>query len=489
MRLLAILLASSPASLLAQVTVGVDPWGWEFNEIDISSMRGTNYNSYAMTVYTNRQNEEALYVGCNNENGCELWRSTDGRSFERLADKGLLEWGGNRHHTVITSFVEYKRDLYAGTWATGDDRCKIFRSTDGFRFELFMTNGFARHGAPSPNGNRAATYMIVHNGKLYVGVYNPKYGPQLWRYDGTSWRMLVSKGNFGREAGTNNTDVTTLVVYKGQLHLSTENIGSGSQVWRMSAASDFIFDRLNVSGFGFGLFTANSGLFVSGDELVANTWDFFLGCRVHRHRAGKTWVSEVPAGFGDRNSIVTTLYQFRETKPTIAMVGAYNPVSGFDLWSRFPGGEWVRVARPSDLGLSRSYTFVGATINWKRDMYMAVGSYFHHDPAARLRLYRASARPRVEISYTANRLLRVSIGHPKGWAQALKLDRISLAADTPASGWTGNLFYHLLPTFRLPVPSTPTKITLELPGITVPPTWRIRVRVTSYDGLSAEAEK
>ncbi|MFQ5506580.1 MAG: hypothetical protein ACE5F1_17560, partial [Planctomycetota bacterium] len=430
-----LLFAALAAAIQARTPVKVDSWEWQFEEIDISALRGTNFNSYVMAVFRNRDGQEALYVGANNGKGCELWRSTDGKRFTRLASGGLKEWGGNDKHKWITSFAAFNGELYVGTWAMGaGEHCKIFRSADGVHGTVFVKDGFASEGAPIPNGNLAATYMLVHQGKLFVGVYNPRYGPQLWRHDGRSWKMLVSRGQFGKGAGFGNTDVTTLAEFQGRLYLSTENPSAGTQIWRKSANADLVFEKVNSNSFGE-LFNNNSGLMVSGNELLAHTWDFSFGSKVYRYKGNRSWASEVSPGFGDPASGLTTLYQFRERAPTLAMVGAYNP-RGFDLWSRFPGGEWARVARPADLGLPSSYTYVGTTINWKRELYMAVGSLASLDPRAPMRLFKATARPHVTIDYTKDRTLELSLGHPKSWLRALRFNRISLEARIPSLGWT-----------------------------------------------------
>ena len=244
---------------------------------------------------------------------------------------------------------------------------------------------------------------------------------------------------------------------------------------------------MNQNAFGE-WFNNNAALFVSDGALLVNTWDFVTGSKVYRYKGGKKWVRETAPGFGNPKTILTSLYHYLESSPNLAMVSAYNPV-GFELWSRFAGGQWARVARASTLNLSSAYVYAGSAIRWKQDLYFVAGNIGGFKTEVPMKLFRGKAHPSVAVSYTSQREVRLTFAHPKGWYQGLKIRSIKLAIFFPGYGWVGNIFDKVLPLFKVIGPVSPTKIVLGLSNIAIPRSWRFKISVRSYNGEFTEAQR
>ena len=163
--------------------------------------------------------------------GAEIYRSTDGQRWERVADKGL----GRPDTFVFTPSVGFGGRVYAvGTSMQGFD---VVRSRDGGKWETVVKKGF---GA-GENRNISAT-LLAYDGALYLATQNndprvlipgqpqerfPVQGFQLYRStDGTAWSKVGDDG-FG-DAGN---FAATLTVENDVLYLSTANYKSGPQVF------------------------------------------------------------------------------------------------------------------------------------------------------------------------------------------------------------------------------------------------------------------
>ena len=145
-----------------------------FNESD-------NWAAGKMIVFDGK-----LYVGTWNSpyNGCQIWRY-DGSSWEQVVDDGF----GNRHNMAVSSLEVFENEtgsthLYAGTfnfdWGS-DGFCQIWRSSDGENWDKVADKGFRSCGATSGVKNAYAWCMEVFDGELYVGTFNIMQGCQLWR--------------------------------------------------------------------------------------------------------------------------------------------------------------------------------------------------------------------------------------------------------------------------------------------------------------------
>jgi hypothetical protein len=106
---------------------------------------------------------------------------------------------------------------------------------------------------------KAFPAMVDFNGRLYVirNTSGSAGGPQLWRYDGSSWTLVGDNGSGITNMGNpNNTRATLLVVNGDRLYLGFNNAASGAQLWRTAGGvtdplSELDFEPVSTNGFGF----------------------------------------------------------------------------------------------------------------------------------------------------------------------------------------------------------------------------------------------
>ena len=190
-----------------------------------------------------------LYVGTwstPKEIGGELWKY-NGDSWEQVVGRYALTKGGfnNPHNSALWSAEIFKNHLYIGTmnWNFIDEGgCQIWRSADGLSWEKVVDRGF-RDFLPENEQfirNPYVWEMDVYKEKLYVGTFNcnslfnlPEGGCQLWcTEDGENWEKVdIPNGNgFGNEE---NYGIRRMEVYKDELYLAV-------------AANAYQFDGPNV---------------------------------------------------------------------------------------------------------------------------------------------------------------------------------------------------------------------------------------------------
>lgn len=130
-----------------------------------------NYGIYSMAVFGSY-----LYVGTHNDDmfnptGCEVWRSSDGTSWNQVNTDGF----GDAKNRSASSMAVFGNYLYIGTRNVVDG-CEVWRSSNGTSWTPVNTDGFG------DAGNRGALSMAVLGSYLYVGTYNPNDGCEVWRF-------------------------------------------------------------------------------------------------------------------------------------------------------------------------------------------------------------------------------------------------------------------------------------------------------------------
>jgi len=123
-------------------------------------------NSGARCLYSD--NELVLYACTSNSQGAQILRTTDGRTWTTVAQRGF----GNRQNTTIRCMVRFADYLYAGMGCNG---AKLYRSKDGFNWELVHDRpGFESTKVRNPktgileNNNLMIGELAVFNGYLYA---------------------------------------------------------------------------------------------------------------------------------------------------------------------------------------------------------------------------------------------------------------------------------------------------------------------------------
>ena len=199
-----------------------------------------------------------LYIGTYNAGGCEVW-DFNGTAWTQLVGglPGALTGPGfgNAANGVCASLAVYAGGLYAGT--SNGAGCEVW---------LLSPVGWTQMVGQSPPGtpgtgpgfgnaaNTAAITLVVFSNHLYAGTNNPGGGCEVWRYDGSSWVMLVggpgvnpSSSGFGN---TNNLTAWSVAIYNLSLYWGTSNNTSGCEIWSSKTAPTwFLAEGATAGGF------------------------------------------------------------------------------------------------------------------------------------------------------------------------------------------------------------------------------------------------
>jgi len=296
-----------------------------------------------------------MYLGTFNlAKGAEVWRWDGTDVFEPVMIGG---WGVP-YNQFIHSMILFQGNIYAGTWIDvpslfphPERGMSIWRFAAG-EWEPVTEDGFGDFH------NDAATSMAVFQDTLYVGVYNPNDGPEVWRSaDGDAWGPVVADQVDADDTGTDengfgcpeNTDATVIGVFRERLHVFTESKkeeGSGTQAWASSAEGSPPFaDLVQVNQNGYGnpqgtvncntAWNMNSALTVHDGFLYVGTWNYHGEAQVFRTDGESqegdpsyVWEPVSPPGFGLTQSFVQPLAVFHG----YLFTSSYGP-GGARLWA------------------------------------------------------------------------------------------------------------------------------------------------------------
>lgn len=207
---------------------------------------GDKGNTGFQTVRTQPVLDGKLYIGTSNPStGGEIWRTSDGLQWERVADNGL-ERSSN---TSLNPFLVFNRQLYAiGVCAGGLDKLKgleVYRSTDGVTWQKVVTDGFGQGKERNVTGT-----LVEFKGRLYLttNTMDPRIlvpghpterlaprGFQLWvSDDGAKWTQ-VGKDGFG----VSTTLYASMHVIGDLAYLSAFDYHKGSQLLRSTDGQDW----------------------------------------------------------------------------------------------------------------------------------------------------------------------------------------------------------------------------------------------------------
>jgi hypothetical protein len=201
---------------------------------------------------------DQLYLGVSNpKDGGEIWRTADGLNWERVADKGLT-----RLKTILLEpDMVYKDQLYAfGTAGGTIDNLlgfDLYRSSDGKTWERVVDNGFDAGKERNVTGD-----LVEFNDRLYLtsNTMDPRVlmptapterlAPRGFQLrvsdDGKTWKQ-VGKDGFGAATSI----VAGIDVIGGELYLSSFDYHLGSRLWRSADGDrwDVIFQEPDANFF------------------------------------------------------------------------------------------------------------------------------------------------------------------------------------------------------------------------------------------------
>lgn len=178
-------------------------------------------NAWAMGgLLTMEEFEGYLYVGLHRDWIGELWR-TDGLTFTPVFTDGL----GSPYNTSITSFAEFKGQLYIGTrnlYQGGE----LWGSDDGLAWTNVFTGGL---GNPD---NWRAYGLIVHQDQLYLVFSNEISGAEVWRSsDGESWTQIAANGWGDIANGYADYADHGAEIFQDKIYIGTRNLVDGGEIW------------------------------------------------------------------------------------------------------------------------------------------------------------------------------------------------------------------------------------------------------------------
>jgi hypothetical protein len=257
-----------------------------------------NVYAWSMKVYDGK-----LYVGTQNMFGGEIWRSTDGTTWECLVGRQGIYPRGFQVFDVnygIRTLNIFKGDLYAGTAAM---------PSVAVTFE--MTGFFNR------------TFRIP----LFR---SPEIGLQIWRLNGSNDRVCErvvggfqgvnsSRNGFG---DNHNVYAWTMSVFHDTLYVGTYNV---------------IKEYIPVS-FGKMFQNKKGGIaFWVGSDMLKKKGD---GCEIWKTVDGTNWVQVVgnetmgPGnGFGDiNNNGARSIAIYQMNNEDALIIGTSNAMTGCEIW-------------------------------------------------------------------------------------------------------------------------------------------------------------
>ena len=274
---------------------------------------------------------DQLYVGTVNNSGGELWRYTDGATWEQL----LISPGfGNPENTGIeTTTGTFNDYFYAGTinFSSG---AELWRSSDGLDWHKVFDKGFGdtNNWASWSNGSG-------YKGSFYVQFANNETGVTIWRSesaDGTpgEWEQ-VGDDKFG---DPNNRWAFPYVI-DDTLYVTLWNQAAGAQIWKTDNGTDWSL----VNGDGFGdreNFMVRLAKFKGQFYASTRNW---TGGEVWRSADGEEWERIIDQGFGNPFNVYFHM-NFPDLSDDFLYIGTRNEVTGGELWRTFDGVTWSQVA-------------------------------------------------------------------------------------------------------------------------------------------------
>jgi DNA-binding beta-propeller fold protein YncE len=270
-----------------------------------------------------------LYAGTGNENGAQIWRSDDGAAWGQVTPPGL-----DPTNTEFMLLEVFENMLYAATASsTTDHGTEIWRSSTGNSADWtrVVSNGLG------DADNAVVTNFTEFNGYLYVGLWNAVDGAEVWRSDtGASWTRVATAG-FG---DVYNTTIGGMAVFAGQLYVGTSNYtGSnnpGAEMWRCTLCNGSDWEMVPISkGLGD---TENRSIYLVAyrDDLLALTNNRTNGLEAWRSPNGENWQQVNLDGFGTCNNTQPYWENGIEIFNGSLYVAAINFRNGGQIWMYLP---------------------------------------------------------------------------------------------------------------------------------------------------------
>lgn len=266
--------------------------------------------------------EGSLYAGTINNDGAQMWQSTDGNTWQQLASA----WSPT--HTAILALQNYGSRLYVGTGAPPGVPVpgELWR-TDGVNWTQVISDGFG------DVNNRGVVALDVFSDMLYAAVDNPTTGLEIWRSesgDPGTWSQ-VNEDSFD-EAG---------LVSRAQMCVCSDTLYVGvgrdgvAELWRTG-------DGLNwtpvfTDGLGNTDNEAIHGIAEFNGDLYVGLLNNSTGGELWRFDG--TWAKVFDGGLGNPDNIGP--YVVTELNEQLHVVFD-NGITGAEAWKTADGSAWER---------------------------------------------------------------------------------------------------------------------------------------------------
>lgn len=184
--------------------------------------------------------------------------------------------------------------------------------------------------------NSSVTALEVFSGQLYAATQNGS-GAQIWRTPGgRTWTQFAGAG-FGNPAA--NMAVLDMIVFKNDLYVSTGWGSSPGQIWRTDGTG---WDQIDAGGFGHTDNASMAALAVFGSQLYVATQNS-SGLQIWRSPTGNSgdWSRVVEGGNGNaHNVIITGMAEFNG----YLYAAVENGTDGAEVWRTDNGTTWTPVS-------------------------------------------------------------------------------------------------------------------------------------------------
>ena len=264
--------------------------------------------------------DSQLYVGIANDNGGEIWRSSNGSTWVRVVGGGfgdINNYAANSlavfSDTVIVATSNITSGVEIWSSVTGDSGDWIQVNSDGF-------------------GNGATTQdiiMDVFGDYIYVGLGRTNSGmAELWRSnDGTTWNSVFTNGL----GDSNNTNVSSMEEYMGYFYIGLRNVTTGGEVWRSSNGTNWttVFtggkgDIDNQRPYGLSNFNNNLYLTMHNASTGAEVWE---------SSDGVNWQVIADNSWGDLGNHFADYYDKANAIFNGGLyLGTLNTITGGEVW-------------------------------------------------------------------------------------------------------------------------------------------------------------
>jgi hypothetical protein len=316
-----------------------------------------NHRTFAAAIIKSFKGK--LYVGtaASALTGCEIWR-WDEIKWQKVVENGF----NDRFNTGAWSVTEFNDELYIGTmnWRNG---CQIWKTNNGDSWQKVSLPGGDGFGT---KWNIYAWSMEVYNQSLYIGTCNLNLneGCQLWRYDGNQWFKVDLPGGdgFGEKE---NYGIRNIVEYNHSLYVGvTANIlqqNEACEIWKYNGEDwhSIVGEESNL-GDGFGklynkypwsmIVTSDNYLWIgtlNEQPLTDKSPITTNGCEIWRYD-GDQWEeiigengSELKGGFGNKYNVgARSMIEYPRNSGIIWIgtgnfdVSDFSIFKGCEIWKR-----------------------------------------------------------------------------------------------------------------------------------------------------------